>query len=270
MLAQRVLTSLVLALFLLPMILLLPPTGLNAVIVLVTAMASWEWATLVGVRTFHNKVILLLVTLGLIWLGHSAALWVEGIAVAFWFVIFGKLAAFRRIKPRLVGKVPFLAALSIFALVPFAIGLMVIRSAPLGQWQILYIILLVFAADTGGYFAGKQWGTIKIAPSVSPKKSLQGLAGSFFFASLIAAVFAWICHLPVADYPLWFGAVAFIVLFALVGDLFVSMIKRINDAKDSGTLLPGHGGLLDRIDGYTAAVPLYALLSSLYGVQCIS
>lgn len=270
MLKQRVITSLVLAAILLPLIFLLPDVGLKAVIVVVTAGASWEWSTLVGVRTFHHKVMWLLLTLGLVWAAHWAAFWVLATSVVWWFVVFGKLTAFGRIKPILAGKIELLAAFSLPALVPFAVGLMTIRSAPHGAWQILYVILLVFAADTGGYFAGKQWGTIRIAPLISPKKSLQGLAGSVVFASLIATLFAWALHLPRSDYLHWYTLVAIIVLFALVGDLYVSMIKRVVDVKDSGTLLPGHGGLLDRIDGYTAAVPLYALFTTLYGVHFIS
>jgi phosphatidate cytidylyltransferase len=125
---------------------------------------------------------------------------------------------------------------------------------------VLWLVLIVCAADIGAYFAGRALGRRKLAPRVSPGKTWEGAIGGLMMVALVAWVGAAIFNLP----PL--GATAFacgIGIFSIVGDLTESMFKRAAALKDSGALLPGHGGLLDRIDSVTAAAPLYAL--GLYG-----
>jgi phosphatidate cytidylyltransferase len=137
------------------------------------------------------------------------------------------------------------------------VGFNVLRDS--GAVWLLFVLLLVWTADIGAYFAGRRWGKRKLAPRVSPGKSWEGVYGGLAATTLLAMLFA-----------LWqplgpMGGVALVVITAVVtltsvlGDLFESMLKRYRNIKDSSQLLPGHGGVLDRIDSLTAAIPIFAL-----------
>ncbi|MGO3338459.1 phosphatidate cytidylyltransferase [Psychrobacter sp.] len=130
----------------------------------------------------------------------------------------------------------------------------------LSAWWLLYVFLLVWCADSGAYFVGRKLGRRKMAPNVSPNKSMEGLAGGLI-TGLIVVVAISVFQLKLTGIPL----IAFVALSALtilssvLGDLFESMLKRRADVKDSGTILPGHGGILDRIDSLLSATPIFAL-----------
>ena len=148
--------------------------------------------------------------------------------------------------------------LGVLVLVPTAIALIYLRDMSQGYWLVMAIVLLVASADVGAYFAGRAFGKHKLAPAVSPGKSWEGVLGG-----IIAAVIT-------MNFLLWFlGEPNFVMatllaiptaLISVVGDLFESMLKRHRGIKDSGKLLPGHGGILDRIDGLVAAAPMFALV----------
>jgi len=124
-----------------------------------------------------------------------------------------------------------------------------------GPWALLFILVWVWAADTGAYFAGRAFGRHKLAPSVSPGKTIEGLLGGAALALLVVTLVAW--QGPVSGDRIALLLVALVtVLASVLGDLFESMIKRQAGVKDSGTMLPGHGGMLDRIDSVTAALPV--------------
>jgi phosphatidate cytidylyltransferase len=125
-----------------------------------------------------------------------------------------------------------------------------------GPQIVLWLVLLVIAADVGAYFAGRTVGRRKLAPRVSPGKTLEGALGGLLLVALVAWVGAAHFGLPPAAVVVFGCAVG---IFSIIGDLTESMFKRAAGLKDSGILLPGHGGLLDRIDSVTAAAPLYAL-----------
>lgn len=130
----------------------------------------------------------------------------------------------------------------------------------LGSFALLFALAVTFLGDTGGYFAGRAWGKHKIAPSISPKKSWEGLGGSIVLGAMAGPLFQWITEQWFFPVPIdtWLLALLGIpvVLIGFAGDLVESLIKRDAAVKDSGTLLPGHGGLLDRIDGVLFTVPL--------------
>lgn len=265
MLKQRIISAIVLIAIVFAALFYLPPFWFNVIVVAVTALASWEWATMVGVKTFHNKVILILLTMAVLWIAAQFPFVALCVAMVWWLFAFGKLHVYPYGKEWWSRNIFILTGASVFVLVPFALGLMILRTQEHAVFRILFILLMVWASDTGGYFAGKQFGTWKIAPSISPKKSYQGFAGSLLAAFIVAAVTAWNKHITIDNYFLWFGMAGMIVLFAFLGDLFESMIKRAVGVKDSGTLIPGHGGLLDRIDALTPTIPLFALFSMMYG-----
>jgi phosphatidate cytidylyltransferase len=127
--------------------------------------------------------------------------------------------------------------------------------------MLLIAIAVVALADIGGYVAGNIWGKHKLAPRVSPGKTWEGFAGAMVFQLLfIVGLMSLLPHLVAKDL---FILIIPVALYSILGDLFESMLKRHRGVKDSGQLLPGHGGLLDRIDGFMAALPLFALLLSL-------
>lgn len=158
-----------------------------------------------------------------------------------------------------------LILISILVLLPFWVAVITTRLCAKGDWLLLYGLMLVWATDIGAYFAGKRFGKTKLAPQVSPGKTWEGVLGGASCALLIGLAFPYGLGFmlsgiqPQQDIILkLFILMAICVVFSVVGDLFESMIKRNCGVKDSGSILPGHGGLLDRIDGLTAALPVYA------------
>jgi phosphatidate cytidylyltransferase len=155
------------------------------------------------------------------------------------------------------------AAALVAAYVPFLAGFAVLLMLPAdGQWRVIAFIATVVCSDTGGYLAGVLFGKHPMAPTVSPKKSWEGMGGS-----LLACAIAGVCFLTLAFDGQWWQGVLFglaIAVAATLGDLAESMIKRDLGIKDMGSLLPGHGGLMDRLDSLLAAAPVAYLLLSLF------
>lgn len=144
----------------------------------------------------------------------------------------------------------------IYALVP-ALAVLWIREVPnLGLSMIVWVFIVVWATDSGAFFAGRAIGGPKLAPSISPKKTIAGLAGGMISAGL--AGWAWVDFADVPPVFVWLGPP--LALAAQAGDLFESWLKRRAHAKDSGTWLPGHGGLLDRVDGLVVVAPLTVVI----------
>ncbi len=126
-------------------------------------------------------------------------------------------------------------------------------------YLILFLVLLVAAADTGAYFAGKAFGKNKLVPQISPGKTREGLLGGFIAALIIAFIGASLLGIAEGNFSSFIYLSAIAALMSVAGDLFISLMKREADEKDSGNILPGHGGILDRVDGLIATLPLFAL-----------
>lgn len=137
------------------------------------------------------------------------------------------------------------------------IALVSIRSAPDGSLWLLWLLLLVWGADVGAYFCGRSFGRTKLAPAVSPGKTWEGVFGGFLLASLTCGV---ILQLMGRFNLGWLFIMLALVAVSVFGDLFESVLKRIRGIKDSGSLVPGHGGVLDRIDSVIAVLPCFALI----------
>jgi phosphatidate cytidylyltransferase len=261
MLKVRILTAAVLSVALLSGLFLLPPRWTVLMFAVVLTLAAWEWA---GFGAWRSRAARLgyTVTVGGI-LGLSWA-WSDnprhlvmllGAACTWWAVAFLWLAlAPARHQPTLA------LACGIPVLVPAFIALARIQVATRGfargPAMVLWMLLLVFAADIGAYFIGRAFGRHKLAPRVSPGKTWEGAIGGLAAVAAVAFLGTLYFGLPVAQ-GVGFGVA--VGIFSIVGDLTESMFKRAAGLKDSGNLLPGHGGILDRIDSVTAAAPLYAL-----------
>jgi phosphatidate cytidylyltransferase len=245
--------------------LVLLPQQLWALVLLpVLAIASWEWAGLAnyppGMRVSYTGCVVLS-AVALFYLVSrppdlpvNADLVIYGVSCAFWLVVAPLWLALRwTTRNRLL-----LAIAGWVALVPMWLALVQLQSTP---WTLLIFLSIVWVADTAAYLAGKRWGQHKLAPRISPGKTWEGLAGACAAVAIyyIVLFVAGPMHTP--DLDGWWGPLVFGAILALSveGDLFESWAKRSAGVKDSGQLLPGHGGILDRIDGLTATMPVAAL-----------
>ncbi|MDQ2694183.1 MAG: phosphatidate cytidylyltransferase, partial [Pseudomonadota bacterium] len=131
-----------------------------------------------------------------------------------------------------------------------------------GPGHVLFLMALVWIADSGAYFSGRRWGRRKLAPAISPGKTREGGIGALVVTLAVALVGAMAFGLRAAQWPLFVLVCLVTVAFSIAGDLFESMAKRQRGVKDSGSLLPGHGGMMDRLDSLTAAAPVF-----LFGLQ---
>ncbi|HEY2683460.1 MAG TPA: phosphatidate cytidylyltransferase [Steroidobacteraceae bacterium] len=261
MLKLRIITGLILGTLLLLGIFLLPPLYAVLGFGVVFTIAAWEWAGFAGLKSAPARTAyaaLVALALYLAWrLGteQSRFALILSIACAWWVVAFFWLAlAPARHRPPVTLFCGFLVLPPAF----LALARLQVSSdgfAP-GPQVLLLLVFLVTSADIGAYFAGRSFGKRKLAPRVSPGKTWEGLVGGMIAVALVAAIGAVHYHLPLLP-MVTFGVL--VGLYSVIGDLTESMFKRAAALKDSGTILPGHGGMLDRLDSVTAAAPLYAL-----------
>ncbi len=270
MLIQRVLTALVLLPMLIAAIAFLPPPALYAVFCAAGLIAAWEWTGLMSVpppgapiRIGFIASCAALMVAG--WFLRSQSAWVCAAAALWWIVAIGLVrgypANFERSRPSL----PAMWLIGLLLVVPTMLGLSMLHAMPNGPWRVFFLFFLVFAADTGAYLAGRNFGKRKLAPSVSPGKTVEGMIGGLLLGAAWAAcagpwVFPISSPLQVMELV---GLCLVVAVFSVVGDLVESLFKRAAGVKDSGTILPGHGGMLDRVDSVLAAAPLMALGLSL-------
>lgn len=264
-LQQRTLTAALLAPLAVAAVLLLPTAGLALGLAAVLALAAWEWAALAGVASQTGRLgylILLGACLVPLWLTPAASVYLLAAAALWWCAMAIWLARVRVIDPA-HGREWALLALGLLVLsAPWAALVHLHgRSHGLGEGPILVLALLVliWLADTAAYFVGRRWGRAKLAPTLSPGKTWAGLLGGLLGAAAAGAIMAAVlglAPLPALILVALFGVTA---LISVVGDLFESLLKRRRGVKDSGRLLPGHGGILDRIDSLTAAAPVFTL-----------
>jgi len=277
MLKQRVLTALVLLAVLLPTLAVKPVWPFAAFTIVGIGAAGWEWARLNGAGAAA-------VVLGLVLAGACAAAlaagWAEAAPPAAWWVatalwVTGGVVALRNgVKRWPAWPQPVRIALGLALL--FAAWLALVHAKSIGVNFILSLLALVWAADIAAYFGGRRFGRRKLAPTISPGKSWEGawsgLVGAFALAALWLAIdraapvdsasvySALTARLGVAGLAV---AIAALTAMGVVGDLFESLVKRSAGAKDSSTLLPGHGGVLDRVDALLPVLPLALALVSL-------
>lgn len=273
MLKQRLIT----AIFLIPLVVLailkLPTSIFQWLIAGVTILAALEWFKIVGItsamQTMASTVLLVvLAILALLYLPSTTLLiFASGVWLLASIIV---IRYAHRLLPenltKLFAKKWFGVAVAIAVLLPFWLSVCILHSSSLlGPQQLLYVLVAVWLADTGGYFAGKRWGKQPLARTISPNKTWQGVYG----ALVLAGLWAMLAYLMGINGNLsllsWLGLTVITVLVSVIGDLFESVFKRCHKVKDSGNLLPGHGGMLDRIDSLMAAVPIFVVVLNVLG-----
>ncbi|MGK3115732.1 phosphatidate cytidylyltransferase [Candidatus Pantoea formicae] len=277
MLKSRLITAFILIPLVIAALFWLPLSGFAITTIIICMLAAWEWGQLAGMASRQQR-IWLAVLCGLILavmlftlqpyqrnlhqfqmessLWASLGWWI----VALFLVLFypASAALWRHSRPlRLV--------FGLLTVIPFFWGMMALRQYHYdtdhfaGAWWLLFVMFIVWGADSGAYMFGRLFGKHKLAPKVSPGKTWEGFFGGLLSSAIIAWLFAMLAPLTVSPGTLVICAVI-ATLASVLGDLTESMFKREAGIKDSGNLIPGHGGILDRIDSLTAAVPVFACL----------
>lgn len=253
MLLQRCLTAALLLSLVIASITFAPPMVLNALGVLMLFGCILEWCGLLPEKRPLYKVGFIVLFFISLFLSRPYFLIYQLLGAGLWLVLLISLFYFPRRQPW--GTSPFVALLGLIILPLAASSMSAMLLMPQGRMLFLYLIALVSAADTGGYFIGKQWGQAKLIPWVSPGKTIIGTLGGFMTAFAVSQ-WAWF-YFNQNSWSLWTFQALCTILMAIVGDLSISMLKRRVHCKDTGTLLPGHGGLLDRLDSLLAAAPIF-------------
>ncbi|WCE04199.1 phosphatidate cytidylyltransferase [Pseudoxanthomonas sp. JBR18] len=279
----RVLAALVMTPLAIAAILLLPTPWMAALGAAVFLIGLWEWLKLAEVDDTLSRTVLLLLNLALMVLltwasgsssGLSPALFqIVALVGAVWWLVallwlrFYTFGSDHRSWARL-----FKLAAGTLAIIPAWCAMCLIHSGNFTQLHdlhqhlwLLTALAVVWAADSGAYFAGRAFGKRKLAPRISPNKTVEGLLGGLAGGVVVGLLGGWAAGVSLAQLPALTVVCLATVLVSVVGDLFESLLKRHVGAKDSGHLIPGHGGILDRIDGVVAALPVFLIGRELLG-----
>ena len=277
MLKQRLITAIILIVLFLGAIFNVDTQGLGVLLAVLVAAGAWEWAGLMRLSSALLKSLYLLATVFLLYFSFellanpsllenllivSALFWL----CALLFLCYANATQMNikawHISPVISGFI------GVLLLLPTWLALLYIHgSLQQGEWFLLFLMVLIWGADSGAYFAGRAWGKNKLAVVVSPGKTWEGFAGAMLIAVVLAIAAAVYWYSDLKPQVMFVLLCVFTVIFSVVGDLFESLFKRQAGVKDSGKLLPGHGGVLDRIDSLTAAAPIFTLGMILLGIQ---
>lgn len=278
-LKQRVITGVIAAAVFVAVVVWLPLFYFQLAMMVMFVVAAWEWANLSGFIKTWQRLVYVVTILVVVFLLQMATqlvflplhfftdprflylIWIEWlmvIAVLFWSFAFLLVTTYPRCTGLLSSRA-VRAVLGWLVLIPTWAGVVFLKQQHEAGGLILLVVAMIACADIGAYFAGVRFGKHKLAPAVSPGKSWEGVAGGILANILLGLALALYWQMSLAEL-LFFAEVAILVVaFSIIGDLFESMIKRCRGVKDSGSILPGHGGVLDRIDGWMAAVPVFTL-----------
>jgi len=264
-----VLTALLLAPIVIGAVLWLPTPRFALFAAAVVLLGAWEWSVLAGLpgrlrRAAYLSVVA--VSIMIHWRFPEWQVWLLTAGALWWILQAVLLSRVSGTEP-VEGLDARLLPIGLVVLVPPWVALVCLHSVPdTGPASVLFLLLLVWTADIAAYFVGRRWGTTKLAPALSPGKTRAGVYGALVGAFVCGLVFGWYLSFGVAGTLVVALVCAVAAAASVVGDLYESLLKRRRGIKDSGQLLPGHGGLLDRIDSMTAAAPVLALGLAALGV----
>lgn len=276
MLIQRILTAIVLIPLVIIALFFAPLSIFSYLIIAVCALATWEWSHFLGMVEKTQKAIFMFLIISLLALLYLIPIdlslkgklytYIICLSIVWWLIALLLVISYPQSAKYWSKSILIKLLFALFTLIPFYISMLELRSINYdidrytGAVWLLYVFVLVWATDTGAYFAGRAIGKHKLAVKVSPGKTIEGFIGGVSLAILVC----------ILVYLTGYFAISFInflissllaILVSVLGDLTESMFKREAGIKDSGNLIPGHGGILDRIDSLTAAVPVFTALS---------
>jgi len=288
MLIYRLFTAVILAAIFLLTLFAPSPLVFVTFCLLALMVGAWEWAGLSELNNKTQKVVFVAIATLLMLLVAYAAGFIHfsgldliaivngqyfiqtllSLGVAFWLCMLTLLLGYPRSQRFLTRRITRLL-MGVILLVVAWLSLLFLRYQAAGQFWVIYIVAVVAAADVGGYAFGKMFGSRKLAPSVSPGKTWEGFAGGLIVAQLLAlglfAYFSSAAQSPLPSFGVFLLVTALLAAVSVLGDLLESILKRGCGLKDSGTILPGHGGVLDRLDGLVAALPVFAFIFMIQG-----
>jgi phosphatidate cytidylyltransferase len=276
-LKQRVITAVLLLVALIAATTLLSSFYFSLFVAGVILVAAWEWAGLVSpdreIAKLPYLVSIAVILVGSFFLlgispnvqsidGFRASL-VLMLGLLFWLISLFLLSGYPE-NSKLWNDESKIALMGVLVLIPAFVGIVVLKYLLPSGYLVLALVILVAAVDVGAYFVGVNFGSRKLAAKLSPKKSWEGVWGGTVVCLLVTALFTWLMHnnlqvLSLIQITALLTLSVGVTFFSVVGDLIESMLKRNCGIKDTGTMLPGHGGVLDRVDGLVAATPLFVL-----------
>ena len=275
MLIQRLLAAIVLIPLVIILLFFTKLSIFASIMIAVGGIAAWEWSQFLHITNKHSRLMFaffIAVLLALLYfmpipfeLKSKLYNIILSLSIIWWLVALYLVISY----PKTIhywSNVAVKLIFAFFTLVPFFLSMIALRSINYhsncytGAILLLYVFVLVWATDTGAYFAGRTFGKRKLAPKVSPGKTVEGFIGGVSVAILISLI-VYCSNLFNIKFNVFFISSFFAILVSVLGDLTESMFKREAGIKDSGNLIPGHGGILDRIDSLTAAVPIFTVLS---------
>jgi phosphatidate cytidylyltransferase len=272
MLKQRIATALILLVGLIAMTTILDLEQFAAITGALVLIGAWEWAAFasLGSKSRLAFVGTLALSIAPLWFalgvggatGYDAsfALGFSLLGALFWALMFAAIASFPRSTEAWNDK-SRISAMGMLSLLCTWVGLVSLKALLPNGALVIMLIIMVAAVDVGAFFTGKLFGKRKLAPALSPNKTWEGVWGGVTLNVAVSIVFAILLNRYVQpfapiDYAIFAALALIVAFFSVVGDLAESMLKRNRELKDSGSILPGHGGLLDRIDGLMAATPI--------------
>ncbi len=267
MLKLRIITALILIPLVVALAIYLPPPAFFLFTALIALAGAWEWSRLMEIKRSTGRILYLVLMCLMFFNSIYISSHVILIAGGVWWLVALLLVG---VYPKLSGiwgrGVMLRGLMGMMVLLPCWRAINYIRNQQDGLYALLFLFVLIWGADTTAYFVGKKWGRQPLAAQVSPGKTVQGVVGALTFTVVATLIVMWLCQTPRVIMPWGVVLSLLTVIFSIVGDLFESALKRKAGLKDSGKLLPGHGGLLDRIDSLTAAAPVFALGALLLGM----
>ncbi|MFK7863933.1 MAG: phosphatidate cytidylyltransferase [Pseudohongiellaceae bacterium] len=285
MLKQRIATAIVLLIALIAISTLMSPFWFSLIIAAVVLIAGWEWGGFIGLENRTTKVAYLIslsfllsccfflfeMSPGSDSLRYDRALTLTTMGFLYWVGSSIVVLSYPT-KNKYWNSESRIATMGIFSIVPTWVGITQLKYIATDGVLVLVLIVLVAAVDVGAFFTGINFGKTKLAPALSPNKTWEGVWGGFALCLLVTIGFAYFLDQTLVAVGLFEIAVLAVMCFLLtffsvIGDLLESMLKRNRQIKDSGKILPGHGGVLDRIDGLIAATPIFVLFMTYFLVS---
>lgn len=264
MLKQRIITAAILIPLVIAVIFLLDAKWFSILFAVFVAIGAWEWAGLCKLSEKHRylySLVAVLILAVLYYSNNSSAYHVIiSSGVAYWFFAILLVLFYQNQRNFLPKSSLPLLLIGLLLLIPMWSSLTILKSFPaIGAQLLMFLLLLIWSADTAAYFAGKKWGKRRLASRVSPGKTWEGTIAGIVAGSIVALSYVIVFNDKITHELMFVGLSVVTVVISVVGDLMESMVKREADIKDSGSILPGHGGVMDRIDSLTAAGPVFVL-----------